>query len=78
MSSCPRLKFVVLTFHFRKFASFVVEQNQKGHQDLDTRLEKSHMEVTSMRHDLQANGSLVQSNNSILTKLSSFVTGYDI
>lgn len=56
----------------------MAEQNQKGHDDLDTRVEKSHMEIIGMRLDLQANGSLVQSNNSILTKLSSFVTGYGI
>ena len=68
----------MLTSHPRKSASFMAEQNQKGHDDLDTRVEKSHMEIIGMRLDLQANGSLVQSNNSILTKLSSFVTGYGI
>ena len=54
----------------------MAEQNQKGRDDLDTRVEKSHAEIVGIRHDLQGNGSLVQSSNSLLTKLSSFVTGY--
>lgn len=28
----------------------MAEQSQKVHDDLDTRVEKSHMEITSMRH----------------------------
>lgn len=56
----------------------MAEQNQKGHDDLGTRVERSHTEIISMRDDVQANTSIAKSNNSLLTKLSSFVNGYGI
>lgn len=69
------LKLVVLRYFDRTSASFVAEQNLKGHESLETRFEDSHLAVVSMRNELQQNGSLARSNNSILTKISSLITG---
>ncbi len=65
----------MLTQYHRKSASFAAEQNQKGHEDLETRVEKAHTEMVSMRRDLQENGSLARNNNSILTRLYGLITG---
>lgn len=68
----------MLLCYNRASASFLAEQNQKGHESLETRVEKFYMELVSMRHDLQANRSLARSSNSILTRLSGLITGYDL
>lgn len=65
----------MLLCYNRASASFLAEQNQKGHESLETRVEKFYMELVSMRHDLQANRSLARSSNSILTRLSGLITG---
>lgn len=54
----------------------MAEQNQKDHENLEVRLERSHMEMVNMRRDFQAKESLARSNNSVLARLSNLVTGY--
>ena len=70
-----RLKFVILRYPDRMSTSFVTEQNQIIHEDLETRFVRSDLATVSMQHDLQANGSLAQSNNSLLRKLYRLITG---
>lgn len=66
---------MILTFYVRMLASFVAEQSQKNHEALETNFAKSNQAMIGMQHDHQANASLVRENNSILTRLTSLVTG---